>query len=135
VDRHESWIGNVPALRDEANKNLEVAVILARARLETSRPRSGSTSACGRLNDFPASRVCRYAKFSLPSASLMPRTAEDVAIHLHSLGRVHERAEPISGAKPGEGTYLLRGPDGTTIALQVSPPIVAVPYPRTRSTN
>lgn len=64
--------------------------------------------------------------FSLPSASLMPRTAEDVAIHLHSLGRVHERAEPVSGTKPGEGTYLLRGPDGTTIALQVAPPIVAI---------
>ena len=65
----------------------------------------------------------------------MPRTAEDVAIHLHSLGRVHERAEPVSapgqtpnpgGAAPGEGTYLLRGPDGTIIALQVIPPIVAI---------
>lgn len=58
----------------------------------------------------------------------MPRTAEDVAIHLLTLGRAYEPAEPVSGSgsKPGEGTFLLRGPDGTTIALQVTPPIVAI---------
>jgi len=64
--------------------------------------------------------------FSLVSASLMPRTADDIAIHLHSLGRVFEKADAQPGAIGGEGTFILRGPDGTLIAVRVAAPIVAI---------
>lgn len=55
----------------------------------------------------------------------MPRTVEDVENYLMELGRAYELAD---GSKKEEGsaTILLRAPNGTTIAVRVSPPIVAV---------
>lgn len=47
----------------------------------------------------------------------MPRTAEDVESYLLQLDRRYDN---------DQGTFLLTGEGGTTIALRVAPPIVAI---------
>jgi hypothetical protein len=47
----------------------------------------------------------------------MPRTVEDVENYLHQLDRRFDS---------DGGIFVIAGPEGTPIALQVSPPIVAV---------